>query len=157
MLHYEIEAKRVLVMDEEIEKEGISSEVLQKIMKMILGRHYADLNKKGPGWSFPRYALEKFQEMLEKEVSTKESIEILATAIETKDSTCQTPVIKKTIETKESACQTPVIKKTIETKESACQTPVIKKTIETHKKTHFYKHNISEELIRFGKSFLQEE
>ena len=120
-------------MDEEIEKEGISSEVLQKIMKMILGRHYADLNKKGPGWSFPRYALEKFQEMLEKEVSTKESIE-----------------------TKESTCQTPVIKKTIETKESACQTPAIKKTIETHKKTHFYKHNISEELIRFGKSFLQE-
>jgi hypothetical protein len=143
MLHYDIEVKRVLVMDEEIEKEGISGEAWQKIMKMILGRHYADLNKKGPGWSFPRYALEKFQEMLEKEVvSTKESIETLATAIETKDSTCQTPAIKKTIETKESACQT----------------PAIKKTIETHKKTHhLYKHNISEELIRFGKSFLQEE
>lgn len=116
MLHYEVEEKRVVVMDIEIQKEGISEEAWQTMMKMILGRHYGDLNKKGPGWSFPRYALEKFQALLAKEMALP--VFDSAPPIRTKDSSSQTTVI------------------------------------DTSPKIHRYKHDISEELIQFGRSWL---
>jgi hypothetical protein len=66
MIHHVIQKKRVIVMDCDI---TMGEDVWRKIMRHVLGRHFADLRGKGPGWSFSHTHLETFSNMVKEHLS----------------------------------------------------------------------------------------
>jgi len=62
MIQHVVQKKRVIVMDCDI---TIGEDLWKKIMRHVLGRHFADLRGKGPGWSFSHTHLNTFCSMVE--------------------------------------------------------------------------------------------
>lgn len=61
MIQHVVQKKRVIVMDCDI---TLGEDVWKKIMRHVLGRHFADLRGKGPGWSFSHTHLGTFCSMV---------------------------------------------------------------------------------------------
>lgn len=70
MIQHVVQKKRVIVMDCDI---TIGEDDWKKIMRHVLGRHFADLRGKGPGWSFSHTHLETFSSMVDKHLSSDEA------------------------------------------------------------------------------------
>ena len=66
MIQHIVQKKRGIVRDCDI---TIGEEDWKKIMRHVLGRHFADLRGKGPGWSFSHTHLETFSNMVEKHIA----------------------------------------------------------------------------------------
>lgn len=62
MVRYVEDKKRVIVLDKDIE--GLDDKEWKGIMRRVLGRHYQNLKKMGPGWTFPHHSLSSFEEMV---------------------------------------------------------------------------------------------
>ena len=62
MIQHVIQKKRVIVMDCDI---TIGEDAWKKIMRHVLGRHFADLRGNGPGWSFSHTHLDTFCRMVQ--------------------------------------------------------------------------------------------
>ena len=69
MIQHVVQKKRVIVMDCDI---TIGEDVWKKIMRHVLGRHFVDLQGKGPGWSFSHTHLDTFSDMVDKHLSSGE-------------------------------------------------------------------------------------
>lgn len=59
-IRFQKDKKRVIVEDKDIE--GIPDSEWRTLMKRVLGRHYADLARHGPSWTFPVHSLPVFEE-----------------------------------------------------------------------------------------------
>jgi len=91
MIPHRVQKKRVIVMDCDI---TFPEDVWKKIMRHVLGRHFADLRGNGPGWSFSQTHLETFclmvnEKMDEATVSDGEKSVVIT---KTQTTTCSEPV-----------------------------------------------------------------
>jgi len=180
MLHYKTEPKRVLIMDVDLETEGMDPQIWQSIMRQLLGRHYPDIQKNGPGWSVPRYALEKLEAFLVNSTTTSTttipSITTTPFTTTTPSTTTTTPstttvssisttipsittttpsLPKKSIKFASSTIDIPITilsKKTTKLSTLTDLLPV-KKPVSISI-THGYKHDVSKDLLQFAASWL---
>lgn len=60
---YECEKKRIIILDKDLDH--LPKEKIQAFMKRVIGRHYHNLNKKGPGYSFSIFHEPALKEWIE--------------------------------------------------------------------------------------------
>lgn len=60
-IRFQKDKKRVIVEDKDID---VPDPEWRMLMKRVLGRHYADLARHGPSWTFPIHSLPVFEEWL---------------------------------------------------------------------------------------------
>ena len=69
MIVPKIDKNRMLVMDAELESMNIDKEQWKAIMRIVLGRHYDNIQKQGSGWSFPLHTRDVFETHLKNLIS----------------------------------------------------------------------------------------
>jgi len=111
MIKHKVQKKRVIVMDCDV---GLDEEKWKNIMRHVLGRHYADLQGSGPGWSFSINHLETFLEKVSK--TTMENTVPEEETANQEQNVCSTQTEEKNVILLEQGQQT------IQTEQNACST-----------------------------------
>lgn len=138
MIKHTIQKKRVIVMDCDVD---IDDNQWKSIMRHVLGRHYADLQGNGSGWSFSHNHLDTFLEKCSNQ--EKEQADETCLLDKTKDQELQIflPEDNKP-ETREQELQTLVIEQKV------CST-------QTETVPHVYKYDIDDNVRFFVDKWIQ--
>ena len=144
-----IEKKRILVMDEDLV--GVDMDKWKMIMRIVLGRHYDNIQKQGPGWSFPLHTQQVFethlQNLYEPPPSPPPYIDSTPSIITT-----------TTIATDEKSTSTDTIHLSVDcATQTTMSSPLSRVVVSSSTlKSGGYKYDIDPHLVRFRKQWLQQ-
>jgi len=134
MIKHTLQKKRVIVMDCDVDVDG---DQWKSVMRHVLGRHYADLQGNGPGWSFSHNHLDTFLE----KISKQEKIVQTETTKQLEQPTCQ----------EKNVCSVDV-----QTEEHEKQPNVCSSTQTENNVPHSYKYDIDDSVRFFVDKWIQQ-
>jgi len=156
MIVPKIDKNRMLVMDADLESMNIDKEQWKAIMRIVLGRHYDNIQKQGSGWSFPLHTRDVFETHLKNLTSPfieksppspSPSIEKKKT-VEFSTQTIVESIVSPSVETKktvDSSTQT-IVETIVSSSSSPCNVSVPTKS--------GYKYDIDPGLAQFRQQWL---
>lgn len=103
MIPHTVQRKRVIVRDEDI---SMGEEAWKTVMRHVLGRHYADLQGKGPAWSFAHHHWDTFAGLVSQEAVPVQTEEVASVSVQTEPLPHRGEVASVSVQT-EPVCATP--------------------------------------------------